>query len=509
MRTRRETATAVALLGCLLFVAACGSGDADRSAASPSAIETTLLPSPGSPLVALRVMFRIGSIDDPPGKEGLAALTTLMVGEAGTAQRSYKELAEALYPMAAGIGSWTDREVSVFTGQVHRERLEPFTDLFLEALLQPGFEEADFNRNREQLLAYLSSTLRSGNDELLGLEALEQRIFAGHPYEHAPQGTVEGLEALSVADVKDFYRNHYSRARVLLGVAGGYPDGYPEQLQNALSTLPRGEARSASLIAAEILPGRHFTLIEKGTTSVGIHFGFPLSINRADDDFYPLMVANSFLGEHRTLHGRLMQQLREARGLNYGDYSYIEHWPNPPGTNTPLPGFPRRQQYFSVWLRPVVPNTAHFALRNAIYEVERLLEVGLDEAEFKATRDYLIHYSKLWAQTLATRLGYQMDSAFYGVPPFIEEIEARLSELDREDVLAAISRHLQSENFQAVIVTAQAEALKAAIESEAPSPIHYANPVSQDVLDNDPEIEAVKVRSASVTVVPIEELFQR
>ena len=59
---------------------------------------------------------------------------------------------------------------------------------------------------------------------------------------------------------------------------------------------------------------------------MGIHFGYPLPITRADADYYPLMVANSFLGEHRTFNGRLMNELRGERGLNYGDYSYIEYW---------------------------------------------------------------------------------------------------------------------------------------------------------------------------------------
>ncbi len=470
-------------------------------------LETVVLPSPGSPLVALRVMVEAGSMDDPVGKEGLAALTALMLGSGGTTERSFKEMGEALYPMAAAIGSWTDREVSVFTGQVHRERLDEFTGLFLEALLKPGFDPADFERNREQLVGYLTSTLRSADDERLGLEILQQRIFAGHPYGHAPAGTVSGLAALTVDDVRDFYTAHYTRARIRLGVAGGYPEGYVEQLADSFTSLPAGDSRPP-LKHAEIPAGRHFTLVEKGTGSVGLHFGFPLDINRSDDDFYPLMIANSYLGEHRTQHGRLMQELREARGLNYGDYSYIEHWPNPPGTSTPLAGFPRKQQYFSVWLRPVVPSTAHFALRNALYELERLLDSGLSEADFEATRGYLINYSKLWVQTLASRLGYLMDSAYYGIPPFIDEIESRLARVQRSDVLEAVARHLQSENFQAVIIVADAAGLKQALEAEAPSSMDYANPVSQEVTDTDPAIEAIRVEVDSLTIVPVEQLFE-
>jgi hypothetical protein len=96
----------------------------DRPAAE-SAVELIELPA-NSPLVSIRVMVRAGSIYDPPGKEGLSALTALMLGASGTARRSYAELAEAFYPMAAGIGVQTGREVTVFTAQVHRETLADF-----------------------------------------------------------------------------------------------------------------------------------------------------------------------------------------------------------------------------------------------------------------------------------------------------------------------------------------------------------------------------------------------
>src|SRR5947207_4166048 len=103
------------------------------------------------------------------------------------------------------------------------------------------------------------------------------------------------------------------------------------------------------------------------------------------------MVANSFLGEHRTFHGRLMNELRGARGLNYGDYSYIEYWDRPPFTTTPNPEVPRREQYFSVWIRPVVPADAQFALRAGLYELQRLRDQGMTQDEFNITREFLIN----------------------------------------------------------------------------------------------------------------------
>ncbi len=490
-------------------------GETSQATAGDSATalaKVVTLRSASSPLISIKLLFKAGSMHDPKGKEGLAALTGLMLAQSGTVKHSYAEVIDKLYPMAASIDVTTDREVTVIGGDVHRETLLEYLNLLLEGILEPGFREEDFKRHKAQLEAYLSNTLRASNDELLGLEALQQVIFAGHPYGHAPEGTIEGLAAITLDDVRTFYKKHYYPSNLMLGLAGGYPEGLVAELSMRLAELPQGGARdgrvSFDLPAAAKVEGRDFTLIEKPTDSVGIHFGYALGINRSSPDYYPLMVANSFLGEHRTFHGRLMKQLRGKRGLNYGDYSYIEHWHLPPFTSNPTPTVPRRQQYFSVWVRPVVPETAHFALRNALYEVDRLIEKGMTQEEFELARDFVVNYSKLWAQSPANRLGFLMDSSFYEMPSYIDEIDARLKALTLDQVNAAVRRHLQSENLQVVVVTANADTVKAYLTGDEPSPMKYNAPPEEEVINADKTIEKIKVHPDSISIVPIERMFQ-
>lgn len=508
-RTRTPwAAAALALLACVALVAP-GPGLAQEPAQDRApAVETVELPSPGSPLVAIRLMFRAGSIHDPKGKEGLAALTALMVGQGGTEERSYAELLDALYPMAAEIGADTDREVTVIAGETHVENLDAYTGLLTEAVLRPAFTESDFERNKDRLVSFLTSTLRSGNDELLGLEALQQEIFEGHPYAHSPAGTVSGLEAITLDDVKAFYRQHFTRANLLLGVAGGYPEGYLDRLRTTLAALPAGEPGTKELPPLPKTSGRRYSLIEKETGSVGIHFGYAIPLTRSDDDYYPLMVANSFLGEHRTFNGLLMQELRGQRGLNYGDYSYIEYYAAAPFTSSPIPNVPRRQQYFSVWIRPVVPDTAHFALRAGLHFIERTIEEGLTEAQFDLARDYLVNYSKLWAQTLSERLGIHMDSRFYGMPYWIDEIERRLAGMTVEQVNAALRKYVQTEDYEAVMVLSGARPMAAKLFADEPSPIEYQSEVPEEVLAEDRSIVPLEVRPTAVEIVPVATMFE-
>ena len=470
--------------------------------------EVVALPSANTPLVAVRLQFNAGSIYDPPGKEGLAALTALMIGQASTQKRSYTDLLEALYPMAAAVNADTDREVTLIAGLVHRDKLADYTALLEEALLHPAFSQEDFNRNKDQLTSGLTNSLRS-NDELLGLERLQQEIYQGHPYGHAPAGTVEGLKSITLDDVKRFYQERYTQASLMLGVAGGYPGDYVAKLQKDLSALPKGTAGRMELPPAPKVQGHNLTLIEKQTGSVGINFGYPLPINRANPDYYPLMVANSALGEHRTFNGRLMQQLRGLRGLNYGDYSYIEFWQAPPFTTFPSPNVPRREQYFSVWIRPVVPVDAQFALRAGLYQVQKLHDQGLTQAEFDLTRNFVVNYSKLWAQSLPDRLGFAMDSKFYGMPYYIDEIDQRLKKMTVADVNAVIKKYLSTDNYEAVFVTSNAQQLKEMLQKDEPSPKKYNAQAPPNVLADDKTIEALKVQPTRIDIVPVGEVFQK
>src|SRR6478609_7075328 len=68
---------------------------AAKTPSKVAGIRTVFLPSPSSPLCAIRLFFQVGSVDDPKGKQGLAALTAEIVGRGGSKSRTYPELLDA------------------------------------------------------------------------------------------------------------------------------------------------------------------------------------------------------------------------------------------------------------------------------------------------------------------------------------------------------------------------------------------------------------------------------
>ncbi len=464
-----------------------------------------------SPLITFRIQINAGSINDPQGKEGLNALTALTIGQGGTKDLSYQEVLDKLYPWAASINPQVDKEITVFIGEVHKDHLDDFYKIISELVINPRFDEADFNRSKDLLLNHLKNTLRGTDDENLGKQALNAFMYEDHPYRTTEIGTVQGLESITLQDVKDYHKKVYTKDNIKIGIAGGYPKSLLEKIKEDFAQLPSGKIATVNLPQPKPINEMEILFVEKPARGTAISMGFPIPITRKDKDYYALMVANSYFGEHRTFNGVLMNRLRGDRGLNYGDYSYIEHFIQDGGSRFQLPNNPRRQQYFSIWIRPVQPENAHFAVRNAMYELKKLVENGLTQEQFEMTRKFLINYSKLWVQTASRRLGYQMDSEFYGTEFFIDRIEKELKSMKVEDVNNAIKKYLSAENIKVAIVANDAPTLMETMFNNAPSPIKYSSPVSQNILDEDKIIEnfPLKINKEKSKLVKVDELFEK
>ncbi len=474
-------------------------------------IGTTLLPSSG-PLVALRILFRVGSADDPRGREGLASLTAAMLEEGGAGRMGYAELLDALYPMAASIDVRADKDVTVVSGTVHRDNLDSYYGLLRQVLLEPRFDRGEFDRLKREHLDALVNGLRATDDEGLGKEALQAALYDGHPYGRPDVGTVQGIGAITLDDVESFHGARFGRERCDVGLAGGFPEGFAERVLSDLAALPAGRAGRPSLPAPPRPSGVAATIVTKPARAFAISIGHPIDVTRADDEFYPLLVACSHLGEHRTFHGVLMNAMRARRGLNYGDYAYVESFVQDGDSTFALPNVPRRQQAFSIWIRPVEPRRAHFAIRLALRELARLAESGMSRARFEATRAFLLAYSRLWTQTPSRRLGHEMDGKLHGRASVVDELARRLPAMTVEEVNAAARRHLTAADVHLVVVASEPGGgdLAEALVADRPSPIDYASETDPEILREDREIARfpLRVRADRVRVVQATRLFE-
>lgn len=498
-------------------------------------IRVVALPSKSDPIINLRALFLTGSRDDPAGKEGLTSLAAKLMVE-GTEKLSSSELRDALFPWAAELSVQVDKDTTVFLARVHKDHAEAFLPIFVDVLLAPRLDPADFARKKSEARSFLENRLRQADDELLQREALEVAIFDSpmavasktpqpgrigppshtlvvrHPYRHTPTGTVEGVASLMLDDVKEHVRRVFTQDRLILGISGGADERVVERLKTALAGLPaRSPKRSALPVVGAPLSNRAL-IIDKPTPGSAISVGYAIDVTPAHPDYPALKVAEAFFGEHRNRLSWLFQVMREQRGLNYGSYAYVEHFVQDGWSKNEKLNIGRGQPYFSIWVRPVEHKNRHFALRQAVYELERFVERGIpDDETFARLVAFLPGHWKQKEEEPMRRLGYALDRVYYDAPFDRDGLRERVSHLTREEVNAAIQRHLRKDRLHIVVVTQGGDAFARELVAGAPSPITYAAEKPKSLLEEDELIAAydLKLDAGSVRVVPPEALFAR
>jgi zinc protease len=494
--------------------------------------EVVELKQPQSNKIIIKLMFRNGSISDPQGKEGLTYAAANTVIRGGTTTQTSRQIQELIYPMAAGFNASVDKEVTVFTFAVHKDFLDKFYPVITGLVLDPGFATADFERVKSNQLNYVDQVIRASSDEDYSKFALEDQLFRGTNYQHMVMGTTSGVGSITLDDVKEHYRKLFTKGNLTIGIAGAYTPQFLAKLKADMNRLPSLQVPLPQPGKPNTPTGIQVEIISKPQAlGSAVFAGFPLPITRSNDDFAALMVANSFLGEHRKSYGRLYDKIRTTRSMNYGDYSYIE-WYESGGQNMlPVAGVPRRSNYFSLWIRPVQiaeglkqqyaelkdieTGHAHFALRLALREIDNLVKNGMTQQDFDATRRFLRSYNKLYIQTPEKQLGFLMDSRFYGRKNYIQEMDALLAKLTLDDVNRAIRKYWQVNNLFVTVVTDDSEAspLKKALEENRPSPMSYSNLVKEGlpktVVEEDAIIASFPLQVKSVTIIDNKETFKK
>jgi len=485
-------------------------------APAPATPRLLTLPANNKAAVAIQLRFRTGAVDDPPGKAGLTFLAAQVMVEGGAGPLDAKALLGALFPIAAELDVRVDEEQTTFIAKVHRDALDKLLPILTDVLLHPRWDVKEFERIQAAAVNDVDKRLRQGDDENLGKAALHSLIYRGHPYQRLRLGHVSELKAITLEEAKAHAARVFTADRLTVGVAGGYPEALPGLLVKALSGLPVTGAPAVA-VAQQKGSGRpRFLLVEKPGASTAISMGMPWELARTSPDQPAMSVARSAMGEHRQFNGRLMQRLREARGLNYGDYAYIEHFVQDGGNaSAARTGIARRQQELSIWLRPVQNENRLFAVRAALYELQRsLVEEPFSPVEVAQTKGFLDGYILLFDQTDDRKLGYALDGAFTGPAGYLAGWRQALDAVTPEAVNAAWRKWVDPSRLQIVLVGPDMAEVKRAILANQPTPITYQDASvkrPRPQLDADAEIARFPfgaTAEADVEIVPVEKLFE-
>ncbi|HYC60432.1 MAG TPA: pitrilysin family protein [Thermoanaerobaculia bacterium] len=416
-----------------------------------------------APLVNIRVMITHGSTSDPGAKEGLANLVSDAIADGGFRSGgnivTKERLAETTMPWGSGARPtvFTSARTTTFLFTAPREVIGQYvTDVLRPMLTEPVFAAEEIERLKNETQSQISS-IRSEDLEGLGLAAIDQYVMQGTGYAHHVLGRETTVPTLTRDDVVRFYRDFYRPENAIIGISTT-DEAIVNQVRDAVRAINRDATAASpevSMPKPAAFTGRHALVIEEpNAPAASVHLGFPIDVNRTHADYWPLYVANVWLGTHRDSFGQLYQKIREERGYNYGDYSYIEYWGGRPQSLFQVFNQPREQQYFSMWVRPVKHEHAVHLMKAITYELEQMIRNGLTTAQVEEAKNKArVLYLNL-GETVPRLVGARVDDAFHRTQSgFLDSYLDGVNRVTAEQLNAAIRRHLSTANIKYVVVT--------------------------------------------------------
>ncbi|MDH3625138.1 MAG: insulinase family protein [Myxococcales bacterium] len=397
------------------------------------------------PLVDVEIAFRVGSLQDPIGKEGLAQLTGQLLrrGPHGISADSFED-------RLANLGARLTVDTAMRTTRIRattlRRNLEPLLDLVADMVWRPALRARDFAKLKRHAQASLLSRL--DDDQTLGAIHLRERLFAGHPYGRSTSGSADSLRRINLRDAERFYTRYLETGAFIVGVSGDISDSEAESLVDA--HFPRRTKKmngKRDVPATHIRRGRHVVIVDKPErTQTQLYIG-TLGARTHDRNLFPLIVSNTAFGG--TFTGPLMQEVRAVRGWSYGAYSRLTH-------------SDQRDAWY-MWSAP----SAEYSADCAALELElldRWVENGLAKASLKFAQQYLINSHCFNRDTPSKRLESRLDIELLGVPRrYVERHDELVAQVTRKKANDATRARISPRDLVMVVV-ATAKDVKNAFE---------------------------------------------
>jgi zinc protease len=305
------------LFAALLFTLPASAEVRIQEVTSPGGFTAWLVEEHSLPFTALEIRFRGGGTLDTPGKRGALNLMTGLIeeGAGGMDARGFAEAREAL---AASFDFDLDDDTLSVSARFLTENRDAAVALLHLALTEPRFDTDAVERVRGQVISHLRN--RDTDPDDLASTAFDRLAFGEHPYATYYGGTVDSVRALSRADVVEAYERAITRERIYVAAVG---DITADELGALVDVLFDGLPETGATLPtkAEFGLAGGTTVIPFETPQSVARFGHA-GIDPDDPDYFAAYVVNEiFAGAG--FNSRLMEEVREKRGLTYGVGAYL------------------------------------------------------------------------------------------------------------------------------------------------------------------------------------------
>lgn len=388
------------------------------------------------PMVDVRITFKAGSSRDGD-LYGVSRLVNALLVE-GSGEFSSEDISETFESTGAQLGHDSLRDMAYITLRSLSDQslMDKTTDLFARVIALPSFPSDAIERDRKTMLIGLAE--RKKDIASVVEDAFFEHVYQGHPYQTGSQGTEQTLKAISQQDLRDFHAKYYVANNATLAITGDLTVEqaklYAQQITAYLK--PGSAPEPISDITAVDREQIESIKIPFKSSQTHIQQGMPV-LTRQDPDYFALYVGNHILGGSG-FSSRLMQEIREDRGLVYSVYSYFM----PMESNGP----------FEMSLQTGTEN-----VQQATELLDKLLgdfiNNGPTEKELQHARNNITGSFPLKIDSNKKIVEYLALIGFYDLPlDYLDTFNDRIMAVTLEDIRDAFQRRVKPKNMIRIIV---------------------------------------------------------
>ena len=395
------------------------------------------------PMLDVEVNVPAGSSYDTAEKSGVASMTHGLL-DSGADGLSEDDISRGMADIGAQFGGDFDPDrasVSLRTLSNAAER-DKALDIMARVLQHPIFPPDILEREKTRLIADLKEA--DTKPENIAERAFQKAVFGTHPYGLRGSGEVDTVGKITVQDLKDFYQSHYQANGAVVAIMGDVTRQQAEAIAQQLTAQLPVAAPPAPLPAVTMKIAASEQRIPHPATQSHILLGEP-GMARGDPDYFALYVGNYTLGGGG-FASRLMNEVREKKGLVYDVYSYF--------MPLKMPGA------FQIGLQ-TKKEQADEALQLVRKTLAGYIATGPTEKELEAARENIIGGFPLRIDSNRKILGYLSVIGFYDLPlTYLDDFPGRIRNVTVAQVRDAFKRHVDPNAMATVIVGAPEESGK-------------------------------------------------
>ena len=386
------------------------------------------------PIISFNYFIRAGSIADPAGKEGVAALTAGLLRK-GTKSRSADQISAELDFIGGLLGAGASFDYTNGTAEFIKKDIAKGLELLGDVLLNPTFPQDEVSKMLKQRI----DNIKSSKDQAQAVISTYYNayLYGSHPYARPVGGDEKSLASITRDDVQKFYQTYYSPSSTIMAVAGDFDSAEMERMiTDKFGAWPAKAAPAVQLAEPQMVTGKRLLLIDKPDSTQTFYQIGNVGINRTNPDRVYIEVINTLFGGRFT--SMLNSELRINSGLTYGARS----------------GFDERKVRGPFVISTYTRNqTTEKAIDMTLEVLKRLHEKGITEEELKSAKSYIKGQFPPDIETTDQLAGLIAELEFYGLDESeINNYYAKIDSMTLADARRVIKQYFPLDNLVFVLI---------------------------------------------------------